>query len=378
VARQVVAEDRVEDPAVLRLLDALAGWDLHDGSTDRFPAARGLRNTLTPYRGAGLANVYGAGGGGVAHLARDVGGRFARDGVTPTNKLVRAYLVTWLRASVGGVATGRGAAGEARATDPSSLRPATNRDPDRTVVIPYQRTMPHNLPVVDGSMDLLSPPLTCLDQGTVWSQPGNLYSQIVDLARLDDSRSMMAPGNAEDGSFRTNQIGLWVQGTTHPAPLSRARVEALGVTRTRLESRAYSGPASSPLRTVPEVDPAARFVPAIPRAAAVTNAASVPLPGRKPDDLTLETAFRRILRPDTAPDDVDANLATCRDYVKGDAALTEQLRSAATLGMYLIEESQAGRLKVTYGSSHVLARLKSLLQELAARDASQPARPAQR
>jgi len=90
VARRVVEEDNVKDAAVLGLLDAVKGWDLHEGTTDRFPAARGLRNTLTPYRGAGLQNVYGAGGGGIAHLARGVGSRFARDGSTPTNTLARA------------------------------------------------------------------------------------------------------------------------------------------------------------------------------------------------------------------------------------------------------------------------------------------------
>jgi penicillin amidase len=48
VARKVVQEDRLTDAAVLGLLDAVKGWDLHDGTTDRFPAAAGLRNTLTP------------------------------------------------------------------------------------------------------------------------------------------------------------------------------------------------------------------------------------------------------------------------------------------------------------------------------------------
>jgi len=53
---------------------------------------------------------------------------------------------------------------------------------------------------------------------------------------------MIAPGNAEDGPFRTNQVDLWVRGTMHPAPLSRAKVETLGVTRTRLAAKSYEGP----------------------------------------------------------------------------------------------------------------------------------------
>jgi L-ascorbate metabolism protein UlaG (beta-lactamase superfamily) len=116
----------------------------------------------------------------------------------------------------------------------------------------------------------VSPPLACLNQDTIWSQPGNLYSQIVDLSDVDNSRSMIAPGNAEDaaGRFRTNQIDLWVKGTTHPAPLSRPKVEAMGGSRTVLVSVAYTGPLAWPQRTVERVDPAWRFVEAIPPAAA--------------------------------------------------------------------------------------------------------------
>lgn len=112
----------------------------------------------------------------------------------------------------------------------------------RAIAIPYQRTPPHNLPVVDASLDCTSPPLTCLDTGTIWSQPGNLYSQIVDLADVDRSRSMIAPGNAEDSPYRTNQVDLWVRGTMHPAPLSRAKVEAPGVKAEGLTAVTYTGP----------------------------------------------------------------------------------------------------------------------------------------
>ena len=66
------------------------------------------------------------------------------------------------------------------------------------------------------------------------------------------------------------------------------------------------------------------------------------MPGRKPEDPTLEAAFRIILRQGTPNEEVDAKLAECRDYVKGHAGLTEQLRHAALLGDYLIEESAAG------------------------------------
>ncbi len=365
IARKVAEEDQVTDAAVLGLLEGVKGWDMRDGSADRFPTARGLANTLTPYRGSGLNGVYGAGSGGVVNLARQIGERFAADGSTPTNKLVRAYLVNWLRASAGGGGRGRGGA---NTSDEWTARMAqgrpAGRDAARTITIPYQRTLPHNLPAVDPSLDIVSPPLTCLDTGTIWSQPGNIYSHIVDLADVDNARSQCAPGNAEDGEYRTNQVDLWVRGTMHAAPLSRAKVQALGVKAERLTAAPYTGPLSSPQDTVGEAPREARFIPAIPPVAPATSAEAKPLPGRKPDDPTLEAAFRVILRQGTTPQEVDAKLAECRAYVKGNAGLTEQLRNAALLGEYLIEESAAGRLKVPYGSPHVFARLKALLTDL--------------
>jgi hypothetical protein len=352
VARRVVEEDQVKDPAVLRLLESLKDWNLHDGTTDAYPAARALANTLTPYRGAGLNTIYGAGGGGVVNLAREIEQRFNTKGVTPKNPLVRAYLVNWLRASAGAGDRGR------RELSASDERTA------RTITIPYQRTIPHNLPEVDPTLQFVSPPLTCLDTGTIWSQPGNLYSQIVDLSDLDHSHSMIAPGNAEDGGSRTNQVDLWVRGATHPAPLSRAKLEALGTKSVRLNAVPYDGPLSSPQCTVAEPPADARFIAAIPPVAANATNEAKPLPGRKPDDPTLEAAFRVILRLGTPPDQVDAKLAECRAYVKGNAGLTDQLRNAAVLGVYLIEESAAGRLKVPYGSPQVLQRLKTLLKDL--------------
>ena len=362
VARKVVEEDQVTDPAVLGLLEAVQGWDLHDGTTDRFPAAAGLRNTLTPYRGSGLQNIYGAGGGGISHLAREVGAQFAQDGSTPTNPLVRAYLVNWLQASATG--GGRGAGGKTRPARVAQERPAA-RSASRLVTIPYQRTIPHNLPVVDASLDIVSPPLTCLDQGTIWSQPGNMYTHIVDLADVDNSRSMCAPGNAEDaaGPFRANQMDIWVQGTTHAAPLSRDKVEAITVMRTPLKARAYEGPTSSPERTVTELDSTCRFVAAIPPVAPDTEA-KPQLPGRKPDDPTLEAAFRFVLRNDRTPAEIDQRLAEVQKYVEGKPALQAEVREALKLGIYLIEEAQAGRLKIPYGSPHCLQKMREMLKAM--------------
>jgi penicillin amidase len=369
-ASKVVEEDRVADPAVLRLLADLKGWDLRAGSAGRFPAARTLENTLTPYRRAGLQDIYGAGGGGIAHLARTVGEAYARDGTTPRLPAVREYLVNWLRAAAG--SGGRGGGGEVPASREGRGRPEASRGRESTIRIPYQRTIPLNFPAVDPSLDIMSPPLVCLDTGTIWSQPGNVYTQIVDLADVDASRAMIAPGNAEDAGspFRTAGIEIWAKGGTRPAPLSRPKVEALGATRTAVTVKPYEGPEAPAALTVDRVEPGWRLVAALPEPTPEAKAAEArPLPGRKPDDPRLESAFRAILRNTSTPEEIDGRIAECRAIAKGDAGLTEQLRQAAILGAYLIEEAAAGRLKVPYGSPHALRRLKELLGALGGSEA---------
>ena len=63
--------------------DAVRGWDLRAETLAKFPAVAALRNVLTPYRGSGLNDSYGAGMGGVTNLARRLAADFAREGATP-------------------------------------------------------------------------------------------------------------------------------------------------------------------------------------------------------------------------------------------------------------------------------------------------------
>ena len=350
MARKVVEEDKVRDPAVLRLLASLEGWDMRDSTVHRFPAARGLRNVLTPYRRSGLSDALGIGGGGVGHLARRAGAAFARSGITPRSKAEREYLVNWLRS--------------AAQPGPGGDAPPAG-EPDGTMVIPYQRAIPLNMPAVDPSLDIKSPPLACHDTATIWSQPGNVYTQIVDLGDPDNSRAVIAPGNSEDGEspFRTAGIDLWVKGTTRPSPLTREKVERLGVTRSTLEVRPYSGPKGSPLFTVTAADGAAQFVQAIPPVAPPPPRQEArPVQGRRPDDPVFQNALRTILRQDASAAEVDAAIADCRERAAGGAALAAELQEAARFAIYLIEESAAGRLKNPYGSPYALRRLQELLK----------------
>jgi penicillin amidase len=265
VAIKVADEDQVEDAAVRRLVDAVRGWDLRAETLTKFPAVTALRNVLTPYRGSGLNETYGAGMGGVTNLARRLATDFAREGATPRGQRERAYLMRWLQASAQGT-PGRGRGAAAADDWTARMRQGVPDAVGQTITIPYQGMTPLQWPKIDPSLDFVSPPLTCLDTGTIWSQPGNFYTQIVDLADVDNSRAMIAPGNCEDRTNpqRTAGIELWVQGSTRPAPLSRARVEQLGGAKASVDARAYEGPVASPSLTVDKPEPTWQFIPAIP------------------------------------------------------------------------------------------------------------------
>jgi hypothetical protein len=127
---------------------------------------------------------------------------------------------------------------------------------------------------------------------------------------------------------------------------------------------AYSGPVGSRARTVETADPSARFVAAIPEVKAGQE--SRPLPGRKPDDPALEAAFRYLLRNERTPAEIDGKIQEVKALVLGKPALAGELREALKLGIHLIEEAQAGRLKVDYGTPHCLVRMRELLAAMEA------------
>ena len=351
VARRVALEEKVSEPAVRTLIESLKGWDLlYRSAEPAYASAMALADNLVlSYRMSGLRDRLGGGEGGICHLARLLGERFGSGDATPTDPQVRGYLLDWLKAAagVGGRAGGR-AAGRARP------------GPSARHAMPYQANGPLGFPSVDSALDLLSPPLSCAQGGTIWSQAGNSYSQIVDLADVDNSRSVLPPGLSEDAAspFHTNQVPLWVAGTTHPAPLSRKKVEAITVQRRALKAIAYAGPAAPRERLATEERKAgARFIPAIPPAGPtpLDGRASEPLPGRKPDDAQLETALRYLIRPERVASELDVKVNELRDYVKDNRVLRAQLASGLKLVLHL-----------KYGTAEAQQQMSDLLRELEA------------
>jgi hypothetical protein len=228
--------------------------------------------------------------------------------------------------------------------------------------MPYQAAGPLGWPSLDPTLDLMSPPLSCTEVGTIWSQAGNSYTQIVDLADVDNSRSILPPGISEDPAspYYTNQVALWVQGATHPAPLSRAKVEQAAAARKTLARAAYAGPDSAPSKlAVREDEPGVRFIAAIPKAEPGSGGQPAqPLPGRKPDDPQLEAGLRYLIRPERTAEEADAKIGELKAYVRGNLDLARQLIGGLELVLHL-----------RYGTSEAQEKMRVLLDDLRPRRA---------
>ncbi len=79
---------------------------------------------------------------------------------------------------------------------------------------------------LDPQYDLTYTGITNPDQGTIWSQTGQTYTHIVNLADIDSSLAILPIGNTEhpESPFASNQAELWLTGKLRPAPLSEERI----------------------------------------------------------------------------------------------------------------------------------------------------------
>lgn len=89
----------------------------------------------------------------------------------------------------------------------------------------------------DRALDLAHPPLACADGGTIRSQAAQSYTQFVPLHDVDAAQSLLPIGHSEhpEHARRLVNVEPWATGELLPAPISRARVEQLAVSRERLD-----------------------------------------------------------------------------------------------------------------------------------------------
>ena len=128
-------------------------------------------------------------------------------------------------------------AGKSMVTSPAKWRQAAEKALSRQRLGYYQSLDP--FPALDATEAVAVPALTDTDGGTLGCQSSQSYSQWVPMHDPDLARSILPIGESErpGAASRTSTLELWADKKLHPAPLSRAKVEALGTTRLTLNHK---------------------------------------------------------------------------------------------------------------------------------------------
>jgi penicillin amidase len=96
-----------------------------------------------------------------------------------------------------------------------------------TMTMPYLVTL--DIPEPLTSDEIVSPALQCAEVSSIWSQRGEAYTQWIDFADVDASRSLLPPGNPQQGALATSQLDAWHAGNLKPAVLSPGAVDEIAV-----------------------------------------------------------------------------------------------------------------------------------------------------
>jgi penicillin amidase len=97
-----------------------------------------------------------------------------------------------------------------------------------TMRMPYLVTLDITDPLTQE--EFVSPQLECAEVNSIWSQRGESYTQWVDFADIDGSRSLLPLGNPQANELATSQQTLWSDGELKAAVLSADAVDAIAQT----------------------------------------------------------------------------------------------------------------------------------------------------
>jgi penicillin amidase len=218
----------------LRALEVLEPWYRAGARSDlRYPGAEVALelNTFFRFVSTDLALVYGGGESGLTYFLKTMAARLASDAQASLSAIESDFVERSL--------------GDAWK---SALRqygddPKRWNDQARAAVgtrrLGYMETL-DGYPELDPDLSVRMPELTAMDGGTLACQPSQSYTQWVPMHDPDQARSLLPIGASERFGHpsRTSTLASWAEGRLHPAPLSRAAVEALGVTRHRVPAAA--------------------------------------------------------------------------------------------------------------------------------------------
>lgn len=200
----------------LNVIDALDAWLAAGGTMETDTPGIGLANAIgVKFRiqqtGPVLNAQYGGGQTGLSLFLDDMMAQINADPMFMPSDEAIAYVNTELT----------------NAWD-SAISDAAYAAGPATPTMQYMVGFDLQAPV--SSIDVTAPTLACADGNTIWSQRGETYTQYVDLSAIDESQTILAPGNHEgpEGELWTSQLDPWAEGTLKPTALTEAAIEALG------------------------------------------------------------------------------------------------------------------------------------------------------
>ena len=330
-------------------LEFLRPWYEQGARTDMGVPGTALINGINViFRGGvfGLVNTYGGGISGLARFAKTVRARYIEDPgasipVEERRFVDQVLAQAWTRM--------QDRYGSDTATWQTKARRALSQQ-----TLGYMDGL-DGFGSLDEQNDVRLPQLQTIDGSTVLSQKAQAYTQYVPLHDVDTSQSILPIGSSEDpqSPYRFSTYGDWARGRLHPAPLSRAAVEAITAVRATLSAKPEARRPGNTARRTTARSSAAR-----------TEVEKPALPGKKPDDPTLEMAIRYLNRQERTEQEVSAKIEELRRYVRGDKALKTELIDGLTLFIHLMTESQAGRMRIRYGTPGTLKLIQSFYNEL--------------
>lgn len=210
-----------------RALDVLEPWYRAGASmslaADGSALAQEL-NTFFRFVSTPLAFVYGGGESGLAYFLKSATARIDRDPHAKLSAPEQDFIDEALGAAWQSCVARDGA-------DPGTWQAAARAAVQRRR-LGYHESL-DGFPSLDPAQAVALPALAVTDGGTISCQTSQSYTQWVPMHDPDLAESLLPIGQSErpGDPARTSTLALWAEGRLHPAPLSRAKVEALGVTR---------------------------------------------------------------------------------------------------------------------------------------------------
>ena len=181
-------------------------------------------NTFFRFVSTNLAYIYGGGESGLAYFLKTAVALIKRDPQIQLTEREQSFIDQSLASAWQSCRTKYG-------DDPSVWQERARAAVSRQRLGYYESLDP--FPALDDAQAVPVPPLAVIDGGTIGCQSAQSYSQWVPMHDPDLAQSILPIGESERPGepSRTSTLELWGNGRLHPAPLSRAKIEALGTTR---------------------------------------------------------------------------------------------------------------------------------------------------